>query len=135
MYMYRFAMVVGHIYCFLFCDLYARAVFIACAYRRRHGHGKSWNRAYKHYKKNWSFFQRMFWVFVFKEYYEPDYRFMAYLSYIHAAITIFTSACFLICDIFFPESWFWRYEYVVFGVYSFLRLIYDNSIARGIIKP
>ncbi len=133
--MYRLGVVGMYIVCFLGLDLYARAVFIARAYCRRYGHGKSWNRAYKHYKKNWSFFQRMFWVFAFKEYYEPDYRFMAYLSYIHAAVAIFSSACFLVCDIFFPESWFWRYETIAYYVVFCLRLIYDNSIAREIIKP
>ena len=57
----------------LFMDWHARRVFIARGYCRRYGHGKSWNRAHKHYKTNWSILERMIWMPVFKEWYENKF--------------------------------------------------------------
>ena len=74
---------------FAFIDWHARSVFMARAYPRRYGHGKSWNRAHKHYKTNWTFLQRMLWIPMFKEEYEDKYRFIAYLSFAHMADSCF----------------------------------------------
>ena len=74
---------------FLFLNLHAKICFLACVYPGRYGHGKSGNRARKHYKKNWAFWQRIFWVFIFKEEYSARCRALAWFFYIHAVITLF----------------------------------------------
>lgn len=79
----------ANIFIFLALDWHARSIFSVCAYPRRYGHGKSGNRALRHYKSNWTFWQRMFWVFAFKEKYGARYRALAWFSYIHMAITLF----------------------------------------------
>lgn len=58
--MYKFFIILSIVVPFLFLDWHARMVFLAVAYPRRYGHGKSWNRAYKHYKNNWTFFKDYF---------------------------------------------------------------------------
>ena len=73
---------------------YSRLVFIASGYCRRYGHGKTWKRAHKHYKTNWTFLQRLFWVMVFKEQYESDFCLLAYFAYLQSffaiVLTLFT---------------------------------------------
>lgn len=114
---------------FAFFDWYARRVFIARVYRRRNGHGKSWNRAYKHYKANWTFWQRLFWVPLFKEDYPTKYREIAILSYIHFVFSIVTVACFLIADAFFPNAKFWKYVFVGYYIFLLIRWIYNDARA------
>lgn len=131
--MYVFGAILVFVLLFLFCDWHARMVFLARAYPRRYGHGKSWNRAYKHYKSNWSFVERLFWIFLFKESYESKYRFFAYISYLHAILTILTVGCFLVSINLFPDSKFWIYVFIGCSCVGVIRIIYSNSIARGII--
>ncbi len=119
---------------FLFADWHARGVFIAAGYRRRYGHGKSYNRAQKHYKATWTFFQRMLWIPLFKEWYEDKYRAMAYLSYIHVVVTVATEVCFLINEYAFPEVMFWHYVFSGMGLFFIIRFIYDNAIGQGRMK-
>lgn len=115
---------------FIFFDWHARMVFMAIAYPRRYGHGKSWNRAHKHYKTNWTFFQRLLWIPIFKEEYENKYRTIAYLSYTHATLTFVSVSFYLISIYNFPDSKIWVYEFVGYSVFWILRFIYDNAIAR-----
>ena len=116
---------------FAFTDWHARFVFVFGIYPRRYGHGKSGGRAFKHYKKNWTFFQRLLWVPIFKEWYENKHRFMAYLSYIHTFLTVATVAFFLISINFFPDSKIWVYEYAGYFAFFVLRFCYNNAIGKG----
>ena len=115
----------------MFFDWHARMVFIAKAYPRRYGHGKSWKRAHKHYKNNHSFLERLFWIFAFKEKYEDKYKMIAYLAYAHLFTTIFTLCITLISLTLFPDSVIWIYVYIGNFVLWLIRFIYDNSIAKG----
>ena len=118
----------------IFEDWHARMVFMARAYPRRYGHGKSWNRAHKHYKENWTLVQRLLWIPLFKEAYEEKYRLFAFLSYIQSSLALITSGVFLVCDYFFPDSKFWVYVFVVYAIFFMLRVIYTDYIARGKIR-
>ena len=131
-------MIIGVICPLFLTDWHARMVIIARAYCRRYGHGKSWKRAHKHYKTNSTFLQRMLWIPMFKEEYEDKYRFIAYLSFAHMALTLVTLAffiisviCFPTSQIGFPNSKIWIYEFLGYSVFWILRFIYDNAIARG----
>jgi len=115
----------------LFLEWHARGVFIARAYRRRYGHGKSWKRAHKHYKTNWTFIERMLWVHAFKEKYEDKYRIIAYLSYIHTAFMIVMAVSFLVLEHLFPLENAWLGIFIAYFVFWVIRFIYDNAIARG----
>ena len=129
--MYIYFVLIGiYIGPFLFFDWHARFVFVLTGYPRRYGHGKSGARAEKHYKANWSLIQRLLWIPMFKEWYETKYRIMAYLSYIHFALTIVCSALFLISDSYFPDSKIWIYCGIVYHIFYVLRFIYDNAIGR-----
>ena len=129
--MYVYLILFGaFIFPLLFLDWHARRVFVYTAYPRRYGHGKSGNRAFKHYKANWSFIQRLLWMPMFKEWYETKYRIMAYLSYIHFALTIIFSALFLISVSYFPDSKMWVYGFIVYHIFWMLRFIYDNAIGK-----
>lgn len=127
--MYKFGIILCIILPFLFFDWHARMVFISVGYRRRYGHGKSWNRAHKHYKNNWSFLERMLWLVLFKEPYENKYKMLAYLSYVHAFLTIVTICCSLISLNLFPNSKIWVYEFIVYNIFWISRFIYSNNIA------
>ena len=116
-----------------FCvfEWHAKCIFMAVGYPRRYGHGKSWNRAIKHYKKNWSFCQRMLWIPVFKEHYESDFRFLAYFSYIHFISTIVTSVLVsVLLFLFFPLSVL-RYPVIVYYALTLLRYIYTVYVLRN----
>lgn len=93
-------LIIAHYICivivFLLCDWRARLVFIAEAYCGKYGHGKSWNRAHKHYKTHWKFWQRICWIPVFKERYDDKFRFLAYCSYFHLTVTLITMICMLV---------------------------------------
>lgn len=129
--MYRIGIIAIIIFGFLFLDWHARMVFIAIGYPGKNGHGKSWKRASKHYKKNNSFLERILWRVVFKESYDSKYRWLAYLSYIHMVTSIFTITWFLISVSFFPNSKIWITVFACNFIFSLLRFIYDNAIARG----
>ena len=106
---------------------YSRSVFIACGYCRRYGHGKSWKRAHKHYKTNWSFWQRIFWVPVFKESYESDFRLMAYFAYLLSLFSIVLSVSFVL-DIY--HSIAMRCVGLVYCAIVLIRYIHADYIAR-----
>ena len=129
--MYKFFIILLIVVPFLFLDWHARMVFLAVAYPRRYGHGKSWNRACKHYKNNWTFFQRLFWKPVFKEVYEDKYKILAYLSYIHAVLALTSVVFFLLFVKFSPNSKIWIYEFAGYSVFWIIRFIYSNAIAKG----
>ena len=112
-------------------DWHARFVFVFGIYPRRYGHGKSGGRAFKHYKKNWSLFQRLLWIPVFKEAYETKHRIVAYLSYTHTFIALLTITFFLLEEFVIRNSDFWVKLYVVFAILVILRFIYDNDLGRG----
>ena len=121
---------------FLIMEWHARGVFVAIAYPRKYGHGKSFMRAQKHYKKNWSFIERMLWVPVFKEKYEDKYVAFAYISYIHCFLCIFSICYFLVYLLHFPlldypERKIWGYELAVYTVCSVLRYIYSSAVGSG----
>ena len=114
----------------LFWDWHARAVFVATGYPRRYGHGNSGNRARKHYKSNWTFLQRLIWIPVFMEWYESKYRIMAYMSYVHYALTAIAIAGFLIDELLLDNITFWHYIYAIYLLFLFIRFIYTNAIGR-----
>ena len=111
-------------------DFHARGVFIATAYPRKYGHGKTWKKARKHYKSNWSFFERMLWLVVFKEYYDTKYRMLAYFAYAHFLSAIITVCCFLISINFFPDSKIWIYIFAANGILWMARVVYDDAVGR-----
>ncbi len=115
---------------FLFFDWHARFVFITTGYPRKYGHGKSWNRANKHYKKNWSLLQRLLWIFVFKERYDSKFRLFAYLSYIHFALMIIYEVALMAVLSMFPESDVFAYLTLGYGSFVILRFMYSNAIGK-----
>ena len=117
----------------MFMDWHARFVFVAIGYPRKYGHGKSWKRAKKHYKTNWSLIQRLFWIPLFKEKYEDKFMAFAYLSYINLFLAVATVVGFFIWDFFYyPESpQCFGYQYGVFSAYTIIRFIYSNGVGRG----
>jgi hypothetical protein len=104
-------------------------VIIARAYCRRYGHGKSWKRAHKHYKINWTMVERLLWIPLFKEWYERKYRTIAILSYVHFAFMIVTLCVCCVSLILFPNSKLWVYEFGFYSLFWMLRVIYDDAIA------
>lgn len=114
----------------LIFDYHARGAFIAAGYCRRYGHGKTWKRAHRHYKTNWSFWERMFWIPVFKEPYEQDFRIMAYFSYIHSIWAVITYICFIVSDLYFPDSKFWIYEFIAFWVFVLIRFVFSDYMGK-----
>ena len=115
---------------FLIFDWYGHYVFMYTAYPRRYGHGKSGMRAKKHYKTHWKLYERILWIHAFKEPYEKLYMGMVYLSYIHFILAIITAACFIISNVLFPNASFWVVVYVIYVIFTFVRYIHDNTIAR-----
>lgn len=110
-------------------DWHARIVFIATGYPRRYGHGKSFKRAKKHYKSNWTLIQRLLWIPLFKEEYETKYRAMAYLSYLHSALTLIGITCFLIDEfVLVSNTTFWHYVFCVVALFFMARFVYDSDI-------
>lgn len=96
-------------------EWFTRLSFLAEVYCRRNGHGKSWNRAHKHYKTNWTLLQRLFWLPLFKEKYERRHKIIAYLSYIHIVITLLTFITFLLSELSYYRFVFWRL-FLIFAV-------------------
>ena len=125
------AIIIGNIAPCLFADWHARMVFLAIGYPRKYGHGKSFNRAYKHYKKKWTLLQRLFWVPVFKEKYENKIIAFAYLSYLNYVIVILSLVLFLVNILFFNFVNFWEPFFKVGGFYFIARTTYTLGIARG----
>ena len=115
----------------VFDDWHARAMFVACGYCRCYGHGKSFNRAKKHYKTNWAWWQRMMWLPIIKEQYEAKYRTMVCLSYVHFLLTFVVVCWFLLSEFVFKEIKFWHYAFATAVVFFIVRFIYDSSVGRS----
>ena len=117
-------------------DIHAKAVFIALGYTRIHHHGKTFNRAWRHYFANWSFIQRVFWIPIFAEKYSTKYRLMPILSFIHwllaVAVIFFALAdLFNITNINIAIYSFGDFMFCfIFGPFTIGRFIYTNAIAR-----
>ena len=127
--MYIFGVIILIVAPFFIIDWHARGTIIARAYCRRYGHGKSWKRAHKHYKSNWTLIERLLWIPFFKEWYERKYRCIAILSYVHLGMTI-VALC--VCCVSFSLSTTSKLGVCVFAFYSLfwmLRFIYNNAIA------
>ena len=126
--MYIIFIILCLVFAFLFADWHARYVFVARGYCRRYGHGKSFNRAKKHYKSHWSFIQRMLWIPIFNEIYESRYKMMAIFSYIHFVLTLIAILCLLIDEFAYTNNEFWMYSFIVVSSWFLVRFIYDNDI-------
>ena len=121
------------IFGFLIAELASRLTFVYGGYPRRYGHGKTGHKAKKHYKANWTFWQRIFWIPVFKEYYESDFRILAYLSYVHAFLTGVTIGSYWILLIFVPNreeaAKLWCLTVmVVYVIFFCLRIIFAEHL-------
>ena len=127
---YRFYIFLTILASVLIFDIHARGCFVAIGYTRCYGHGKTWKRANKHYKANWTILQRLFWIPVFKENYANDFRLMAYFAYIQSVWAILTYLCFIISDLCFPESKFWIYEFIIYWIFSLIRFIHTDYTGR-----
>ena len=127
--MYILGVIIVIICSLLVIELHARMVFLARAYRRRYGHGKSWKRAHKHYKSNWTIFERLLWIHAFKEWYERKYRIIAVLSYVHFVFAFITICISCISLVFFPNSKLWVYDFILYSLFFASRFVYDNAIA------
>lgn len=114
---------------FLIVDFHARMTIIARAYCRRYGHGKSWNRARKHYKTNWTLVERLLWIPLFKEWYESKYRTIAILSYVHMGMAMVTLCVSCVSLALFPDSKWWIYEFCFYSLFWIVRYVYDSAIA------
>ncbi len=121
-------MIIGVICPLFLTDWHARMVIIARAYPRRYGHGKSWKRAHKHYKGNWTLVERLLWIPLFKEWYERKYRTIAILSYVHFVVVIVTLCLSCVSFTLYPNSKLWVYVLVFYSLFWILRFIYDNAI-------
>ena len=122
-------MIIGVLGAFFFTDWHARMTIIARAYPRRYSHGKSWKRALKHYKSNWTLVERLLWIPLFKEWYERKYRTIAVLSYIHLIMVVVTLCVCCVSFALYPTSKFWIYVFAIYSLFWMLRFIYNNAIA------
>ena len=127
---YVFGIIAVVLLTFLFFDWHARFVFVGTGYPRKYGHGKSEKRASAHYKRNWTFVQRILWVPLFKEKYRSDYRLMAYFGYFHFFVTLVTIACFLIDELVLVDVNFWRYAFYAYYAVTILRYCHSNAIGK-----
>ena len=127
--MYILGIIIAVILSFSVMDWHARMTIIARAYRRRYGHGKSWKRAHKHYKTNWTLIERLLWIPLFKEWYESKYRAIAILSYVHMSMAMVTLCVSCVSLALFSNSKFWIFTLVAYSIFVILTFIYDNAIA------
>lgn len=112
-------------------EIYSRSVFIAIVYPRKYGHGKTWKKANRHYKTNWSFIQRILWIPLFKEYYDFKYKMLAYFSYLGLLISVFTIIAFLLNEFVSTIFSFWGYGFCLVAIVTIIRIVYTEFIARG----
>ena len=127
--MYIFGVIIIIVAPFFIIDFHARMTIIARAYCRRYGHGKSYNRARKHYKTNWTLVERLLWIPLFKEWYESKYRTIAILSYVHMGMAMVTLCVSCISLALFPDSKLWVYEFCFYSLFWIFRYAYDSAIA------
>lgn len=117
----------------IFIEWHAKYVFVYTGYPRRYGHGKSGNRAKKHYKNTWNVWQRLLWIPLFKEKYETKYMVMAYLSYANTLFTVITlitfyQSCYISKD--GTPSRAWVYLFIAWFVFWYVRFMYSNAIGK-----
>ena len=112
-------------------EWYSRMVFISHVYARRNGHGKSWKRAKKHYKTNWSFWERIVWKPIFSEFYERNFKRLGIFSYIHFVFALATIVCFLINEFRFPCRIVWQPVFSIYFVFSVFRYLHTNAVATN----
>ena len=115
----------------LFLEWHARGVFVAIGYPRKYGHGKSWKRAHRHYKQNWTFIQRMLWIPVFKEEYDSKFRMLAYISYANWIIAPALVALTIVGYFNSADRWFFVWILIGFLIFLLIRFIYSNDLGRG----
>ena len=75
---------------FLYSEFEAHLSFFTSYYVGAKGHGNTYNKAKKHYKKNWNFIQRLLWIPLFKErsLYTRGALLLPVLSYVHFIICL-----------------------------------------------
>ena len=117
---------------FFFFDYLSRYIFVAIIYKRRYDHGKTWKKAYNHYKKSWAFCERMLWVPVFKEAYSFKIRLLAYLAYVHTVMFLFASVVTIISMFLSVDSSFAFCIYFIFFSFSLIRLIWNSYVANRV---
>lgn len=118
------------IFSFVVWDWHARMAFIANKYCRCYGHGKTWNRAYKHYKTHWTLLERLLWLPVFKEKYDGDTRLLVYLSYIHLVFAIIATVFFLVGELVYKNMLVWKYVVIGYFIYTLIRYFYNSAFGR-----
>ena len=91
----------------IICDFWARSAFLSGGYILQYPYLKNLNEARKQYKNNWSLFQRLFWIPVFKEKYKNRIHLLAFSSYIHCVWAFSIYLCLILCDLYFPNSILW----------------------------
>ena len=112
-----------------FLDLWAKAVFIFIVYSTKKGHGKSARKSQKLYKANWTRFQRLCWIPLLKEKYNRKYLLFPFFSLVH----LLAGILFLVLFMFFEEKEeIWKISFIVFSSVTILRILYNNSVAKGI---
>lgn len=115
---------------FLGIDWHGRTVFLYCAYPGN-GHGKTGKKFTKHYKTNWTFFQRLLWIPTFKEKYDVNIDIIVILSYINFLLYIATITCFLIEELVLKEVHFSKTAIIIYCVYTVIRFRYQVGVARN----
>ena len=113
-----------------FMEWYSRMVFLSILYPRKYGHGKSAKRARKHYKANWTLFQRLLWIPMFKEKYSRKYVLFPLFSFIQLLTGVITLILFVVFTEANEEPWV--VSFIIFGSLMILRILYNNAVAKGI---
>lgn len=129
--MYIYLICLSIILCYLIIDLHGRLVFLYRGYPKRYGHGKTGKKYTKHYKTNWTLFQRIFWIPVFREKYESKFEVIAFLSYIHAILSVLTLTCFLVEDLILKQVYLWKYVYVINTAFVLIKFRYQVAVSRS----
>ena len=90
MWLVKLGMVLLLICPFLWCEFESHLFFLSFKYRSVKGHGNTYNKAKKHYKKKWNFIQRLLWIPVFKErrLYTKSTLLLPVLSYVHFILCV-----------------------------------------------
>lgn len=116
---------------FAFFDWHARAVFIAAKYCGCYHHGRTWNRAHKHYKTHWTLLERLLWLPVFKEKYDGDTRLLVYFSYIHLILAIAAGILIFLGELVYNNVELVAYSFLAYLISTILRWLYTNALGRG----
>ena len=103
----------------------ARRTFVFIAYPKIEGRGKNL-RARRHYKSNWTFIQRFFWVPIFKDKYELKFRLIPLFSWLHILFALAVNFAYYV-DIYLTpnEMVFARcYAVLAFAIFTIARSIH-----------